>query len=76
MLTYSAAKGVKMQTLKEVRESKGIKLTAVANHLGISRQTYRLYERDPSRMSISQAVSACEFIGVSPSKIFFELEGK
>lgn len=65
-----------MQTLKDARERKGIKLSAVANYLGVSRQTYRLYERDSSRMSIAQAISACEFIGVPPTEIFFLNNGK
>lgn len=32
-----------MQTLKEIRESKGIKQDAVADHLGVTRQTYASY---------------------------------
>ena len=65
-----------MQTLKDARERKGIKLSTVADHLGVSRQTYRLYERDSSRMSIVQAISACEFIGVPLAEIFFINKGK
>lgn len=56
--------------LKEAREAKGIKQAAVANALGVSRQTYSKYEQDQSSMTISQARAACKFIGVSMDDIF------
>lgn len=59
-----------MQTLKEARESKGVKLAAVADHLGVSRQTYRKYEENQGQMSIDQAIAACEFIGCCVDEIF------
>lgn len=63
-----------MKSLKEYRESKGIKLQAVADRLGVSRQTYREYEKNQSSMSISQAKAACEFLGCSVNEIFFSAE--
>ena len=33
-----------MHTLKAVRESRGVKQKAVAEYLGVSRQTYSRYE--------------------------------
>lgn len=63
-----------MKTLKEAREEKGIKLTAVADHLGISRQTYRLKERNPGDMTVDECKAACDFIGVPVSEIFFGSE--
>ena len=59
-----------MKTLKEAREAKGIKLQAVADHLGISRQTYSRYEANQDELSIEQAKAACSFIGCSIDEIF------
>lgn len=60
-----------MKSLKEVRESKGVKQLAVANHLGVSRQTYSSYENHPESMSVEQAKAVCEFLHVSVADIFF-----
>lgn len=60
-----------MQSLREARESRGIKQTAVANALSISRQTYAKYEKDPRIMPVFQAQAACDFIGVPMRDIFF-----
>lgn len=60
-----------MKSLKEVRESKGVKQLAVANHLGVSRQTYSSYESHPESMSVEQARAVCEFLHVSVTDIFF-----
>lgn len=64
-----------MKTLKEAREEKGIKINAIAGHLGITRQTYSKYEKNPSIMSIEQAKAACSFIGCNVSDIFFGEQG-
>lgn len=65
-----------MQTLRDYRESKGIKLQTVAEHLGVTRQTYRAYEKNQSSMSVTQATSVCELLGCSPDEIFFGLKGQ
>ena len=59
-----------MQTLKEAREAKGVKQIAVAEYLGISRQTYAAYEREQDKMSIEQARAVCEFLGCDMADIF------
>ncbi len=59
-----------MQTLKEFRLSKGVKQSAVANHLGVTRQTYSSYEKQQERMSIDQAKAVCAFLGCSVDDIF------
>ena len=64
-----------MNTLKEAREAKGIKIGVIADHLGITRQTYSKYEKDPSKMNVNQAKAACDFIGCSMSDIFFGEKG-
>lgn len=64
-----------MKTLKEAREEKGIKIVAIAEHLGITRQTYSKYENNPSEMRVEQAQAACDFIGCSMSDIFFGVKG-
>lgn len=60
-----------MATLKEYREKKGIKQSAVANALHITRQTYAKYEANPRMMPIGIAEQACDFIGCDISEIFF-----
>lgn len=59
-----------MGTLKEFREKKGVKQISVAQHLGITRQTYANYEDDQESMSIGQARAACDFLGVPVEQIF------
>ena len=61
-----------MQTLKEARESRGIKQKAVADALKITRQTYAKYEENPSLMTVYQAKAACAFIGCDINQIFFK----
>ena len=60
-----------MQTLKEARESRGIKQFAVADALKVTRQTYAKYEEEPQNMTVLQAQKACDFIGVDIGDIFF-----
>lgn len=60
-----------MQTLREARENRGIKQTAVADALKIARQTYAKYEDNPRLMTVQQAEAACEFIGCDFNEIFF-----
>lgn len=59
-----------MKTLKEIREARGIKQVAIADHLGIARQTYAGYEENPQSMSIGQACAVCEFLGCTLGDIF------
>ena len=60
-----------MKSLKEVRESKGVKQVAVAEHIGVSRQTYSGYEKNPETLSVAQARAVCNFLGVDVHEIFF-----
>lgn len=59
-----------MGKLKEYREKKGVKIVAIARHLGVSRQTYSKYEDNQESMSIEQAKAVCDFLGCSVSEIF------
>ena len=59
-----------MQTLKEKREELGVSQKAVANHLGIARQTYAGYEEKQEKMTIEQAKSVCEFLRCDLAEIF------
>lgn len=61
-----------MQTLKEAREAKGIKQNAVAEAIGVSRQTYAKYEANPESMTIAQARAVCNFIGGDIEFIAFD----
>ncbi len=60
-----------MLTLKEAREAKGVKQSAVADAINVSRQTYAKYEESPGKMPISKAAAACRFIGCDINEIFF-----
>lgn len=60
-----------MQTLKDAREAKGVKKIAVAEHIGVSRQTYSRYESNPETLSVAQAKAICDFLGYDVRDIFF-----
>lgn len=62
-----------MSALKKAREDRGVSQTAVADHLGITRQTYARYEAEPGQVSIEQARAICEFLHC-PLQIFFTRE--
>jgi putative transcriptional regulator len=63
-----------MQTLKEARERKGVKQVAVADYLGVARQTYANYEQNQEQMSIEQAKAVCKFLGVDVADIFLPID--
>lgn len=63
-----------MNTLKEVRDSRGVKQKAVAEHLGVSRQTYSRYENNQEKMSIEQAKAVCSFLRCDLADIFLPEE--
>lgn len=58
-----------MQTLREIRESRGVKQVAIAEHLGIARQTYASYEENPRSMTVDQALAVCAFLHCKLSDI-------
>lgn len=59
-----------MQTLKDAREDRGISKTAVAKYLGVARQTYSRYEKNPETMTIEQAKCVCDFLRCDMADIF------
>lgn len=63
-----------MKSLKEYRESKGVKLIAVADYLGVTRQTYSNYEENQDAMSIGQAKAVCDFLGCTVDEIFLPMK--
>ena len=65
-----------MQTLKEIRESRGVKQVAIAEHMGITRQTYASYEENPRSMTIDQVLAVCAFLHCKVSDIFLLSEVK
>jgi putative transcriptional regulator len=65
-----------MMTLKEYRESKGVKLKAVADYLGVSRQTYSRYEEEQEQMSLAQAKTVCDFLGCNIQDVFLSNDVK
>ena len=60
--------------LKEIREERGVKQLAVADHLGVTRATYAKYEENPARMPLGMAVRACEFLHVPITEVSFFAE--
>ncbi len=65
-----------MSKLKSLREQRGVMQQAVAEHLGVSRQTYCRYEKDPDSMSIAQARAVCGFLHCGMGDIFLTEEVK
>ena len=63
-----------MQTLKEMRESRGVTQKSIAQHLGVARQTYCRYENKQEKMTIEQAKAVCDFLHCSVADIFFPQE--
>ena len=63
-----------MQTLKEMRESRGVTQKAIASYLGVSRQTYCRYESKQEKMSVEQAKAVCDFLRCSVSDVFLPEE--
>ncbi|AEB06440.1 helix-turn-helix domain protein [Coriobacterium glomerans PW2] len=59
-----------MSTLKEVRKARGLTQKDVADHLGISRQTYSGYENEQDRMTIGQAKSVCAMLKCEIIEVF------
>lgn len=59
-----------METLKEIREKRGVKQIAVADYLGITRQTYAQYEENPRVMTVAQAQAVCRFLHCHLGDIF------
>lgn len=59
-----------METLKNMRKKRGVSQKAVAEHLGVSRQTYSRYEGEQEKMTIEQAKRACAFLNCDIADIF------
>lgn len=58
-----------METLREVRERKGVKKGAVASAMGVTYPTYKKYE-ETNRMPSAAFDAACRYLGVSRDDIF------
>lgn len=60
-----------MQTLRELRESKGVRKDYVQEQLGVSWPTYNKYESDPENtMTLAQINKVLELLGEKPVHIF------
>ena len=59
-----------MSKLKDMRIKRGVKQCAVAENLGVTRQTYREYEKNPQRLNMAQAQTICRFLHCRLSDIF------
>lgn len=60
-----------MRALAKARADKGVSQRELACELGVSRQSYIFWEKDPvRRMRVSDFVKACEYVGARPEDIF------
>ncbi len=59
-----------MKSLKEIRESRGVKQSAVADYLGISRQTLSRYENNTEEVPLAVAEKICLFLHFPVEEIF------
>ena len=59
-----------MQTLEQVRKSRGVTATAAHHALGCSRVTYYKYEANPAKMPVGKFVQLCGFLHAEPTEIF------
>lgn len=58
------------QTLREIRESRGIKKGAVAKAVGVTYPTWQRYEEHPELMTVEQFSKACSALFCTPDDIF------
>lgn len=58
------------QTLREIRESRGIKKGAVAKAVGVAYPTWKRYEEHPELMTWKQLTKACSALFCEPQDIF------
>ena len=65
-----------MLTLKEARISQRRTVTEMAEYLGVTRQTYHAWEKEPSRVSVTQAMKICDFLGFGLDEILFGGDAK
>ncbi|MDD6706719.1 MAG: helix-turn-helix transcriptional regulator [Olsenella sp.] len=59
-----------MQNLRGVREMRGLTQKEVADKLGITRQTYAIYEANQERMTIEQAKAVCRLLKCDLEDVF------
>ena len=57
------------ETLREIRERKGVKKRAIAEAMGVTYPTYQRYE-ETNRMPTDAFDAACRFLGVSRDSVF------
>lgn len=65
-----------MRSLREAREMRGLTQKEVADKLGITRQTYGIYEANQERMSIEQAKAVCRLLKCDLEDIFLSSKDK
>lgn len=63
-----------MNTLRDVRESKGVKKVAVQRMLGVSQPTYDRYELYPGEMRAKDLERVLRFLGITRDDIFLATE--
>ena len=59
-----------MQSLREARLEKGIKVKDIAEKIGVTERMYYYYEKEPDKMTIGKAKAICEYIGCSIDDVF------
>ena len=58
-------------TLKQARDFRNLSQDDMAKHLNCTRDTYRKWENDPSKITIANAKKICSILDMPVSAIFF-----
>lgn len=61
-----------MLTLRQWRRAKDISQEYMASRLGVHLNTYQNWEKDPGKISITNAAKIVDILEVSPDEISFE----
>lgn len=61
-------------TVRALRRAKDISQTDMADRLGVHVNTYQNWEKEPEKITISNAVKIAEILGVSMNEIEFKAE--
>lgn len=58
-------------TLKQARRFRNVTIREIANHLGISSQSYIKWEKNPDMIRLGYAKMICDYLDFDMNEIFF-----
>jgi transcriptional regulator with XRE-family HTH domain len=56
--------------LREWRKHRDLKATAMAERLGIERESYYRLEREPYKLSLGEVIELADALGIDPKQMF------